>query len=216
MLEVPSKIGLIWRSPLRTNRRKLGGRNRTDRSRGHTHDESQGKPNSSTASSVLDKRQYDREISFHQLPEGDVPWYEELKRVQWDEWVDTRVSQNSFTSRGRKDSSASPQRKTFALKICISKWKRCSVGPRQESPARESESAIGHSGSALSGQCSRIGENRCSDSAPDSGEHVPSNCVIDGMGSESQGCGRVVCLSVKKILEKSKSLCSLSRLYVVS
>ena len=66
------------------------------------------------------------------------------------------------------------------------------------------------------GQCSRIGENRCSNSAPDSGEHIPSNLVINGMVSESQGCGRVVCLSMRKILEKLKSLCSLSRLYVFS
>ena len=59
------------------------------------------------------------------------------------------------------------------------------------------------------GQCSGIGENRCSDSAPDSGEHIPSNCVQwDG--------GQVVCLSSRQILEKLKSLCSLSRLYVVS
>ena len=48
---------------------------------------SQGEPNSSTASSFQDKRQYDREISFHQLPEGDVPLYQEVERVQWDEWV---------------------------------------------------------------------------------------------------------------------------------
>ena len=47
----------------------------------------QGEPNSSTASSILDKRQYDREISFHQLPEGDVPLYQEAGRAQWDEWV---------------------------------------------------------------------------------------------------------------------------------
>ena len=48
---------------------------------------SQRKPYSATASSILDKRQYDREISFHQLPEGDIPLYEGAERVQWDEWV---------------------------------------------------------------------------------------------------------------------------------
>ena len=36
---------------------------------------------------ILDKRQYDRDISFHHLPEGDVPLYQEAERVQWDEWV---------------------------------------------------------------------------------------------------------------------------------
>ena len=47
-----------------------------------------GKPNSSTASSILDKRPYDREISFHQLcTKADVPLYQEAERVQWDEWV---------------------------------------------------------------------------------------------------------------------------------
>ena len=40
-----------------------------------------------STSSNLDKRQYDREISFHQLPEGDVPLYQEAERVQRDEWV---------------------------------------------------------------------------------------------------------------------------------
>ena len=45
------------------------------------------KPNSSTASSISDKRPYDREISFHQLPEKDVPLCQEAERVQWDEWV---------------------------------------------------------------------------------------------------------------------------------
>ena len=57
-----------------------------------------GKPNSSTASSILDKRQYDREISFHQLPEADVPLYQEAERVQWDEWVTHgSVKIHSFT-----------------------------------------------------------------------------------------------------------------------
>ena len=48
------------------------------------------------------------------------------------------------------------------------------------------------------------------------GEHSPSNCVINGMGSESQGCGLVVCLSVRKIHEKLKSPRPLSPLFVVS
>ena len=48
---------------------------------------SQGERNSSTASSFLDTRQYDRETSFHQLPEGDVPLYQEAERVQSEEWV---------------------------------------------------------------------------------------------------------------------------------
>ena len=64
--------------------------------------------------------------------------------------------------------------------------------------------------SALSGQCSQIGEHR----ARDSGERIPSNCVINGMVSESQGCGRFVSLSVRNILEKLKSLCPSRRLHV--
>ena len=78
------------------------------------------KPDASTASSVLDKRLYGREISFHQLPEKDVPLNHEADRAQWDEWV-TQISQNSFTSGGSKDSSAGSQRKMFALKISVSK-----------------------------------------------------------------------------------------------
>ena len=45
------------------------------------------KPNSSTSSSILHKRQCDREISFRQLPEKDVFLYQETERVKWDEWV---------------------------------------------------------------------------------------------------------------------------------
>ena len=45
-----------------------------------------GRATTST-SSILDKRQYDREFSFHQLPKGDVLLYQEAERVQWDEWV---------------------------------------------------------------------------------------------------------------------------------
>ena len=33
-------------------------------------------------------------------------------------------------------------------------------------------------------------------------DRIPSHCVINGMVSESQGCGRVVCLSMRKLLEK--------------
>ena len=36
------------------------------------------------------------------------------------------------------------------------------------------------------------------DSAQDSGGRIPSNCVINGMVSESQLCGRVVCFSMRK------------------
>ena len=96
----------------------------------------------------------------------------------------------------------SPEKDVCTQKKNISKKKkkRSSVGPRREYPARERESVIGHSGSAVPGQCSRFGENRCSDSVPDSGERIPSNCVINGMVSESQGCGRVVGFSTMKTL----------------
>ena len=30
------------------------------------------------------------EISFHHVPEGDVPLFQEAERVQWDEWVTPR------------------------------------------------------------------------------------------------------------------------------
>ena len=38
-------------------------------------------PSSSAGSSILDKCQPDREISFHQVPEGNVPLYREAERV---------------------------------------------------------------------------------------------------------------------------------------
>ena len=43
-------------------------------------------------SSISDKRQYDREILFHQPPEADVPLHQ-VGRVG-----NPRISQNSFTS----------------------------------------------------------------------------------------------------------------------
>ena len=57
---------------------------------------SRGSPSSSTGSSILDKRQPDREISFHQLLEGNVPLYQKAERVP-DEWVKTRGSLSSST-----------------------------------------------------------------------------------------------------------------------
>ena len=73
----------ISRSPLR-NKQEKTGEDETERigPEDMLMTKSQGEPNSSTASSVLDKRQYDREISFHQLLEGDVPLYQEAERVQ--------------------------------------------------------------------------------------------------------------------------------------
>ena len=51
------------------------GRNRTDRSQEHTHDEGSRETLFFNSKLVLfwTKRQHDREISFHQLPEKDVP-----------------------------------------------------------------------------------------------------------------------------------------------
>ena len=49
---------------------------------------SEGRPNSSTASSFLDKNvSVIAKLSSHQLPDEDVPLYQEAKRVQWGEWV---------------------------------------------------------------------------------------------------------------------------------
>ena len=67
---------------------------------------------------------------------------------------------------------------------------------RRESPARENESAIRHPGTGLSGQCSKTVHGRR--------EHIPSKGVINGLVSESQ-YGRVVFLSMRKLLEKLKS-----------
>ena len=68
-------------------------------------------------------------------------------------------------------------------------------------------------GSALSRQCSKMGENRVSDSPRDSGERIPSSCVINGMVTESQGVD-VSCVAIRKILEKLKSICPSRRLHV--
>ena len=85
LLNVLSSKGLVWRSPLKTNSRKRG---ETKQNRSvQILTKSQGKLNSSIASSILDKRQYDRETSFHQLLEEDVPLYQEAERAQWNEWA---------------------------------------------------------------------------------------------------------------------------------
>ena len=82
--------------------------------------ESQGEPNSPTARTILDKRQYDREISFHQLPDRDVPLYQEAERVQWEKWGNTRISQKFIRKlRPRRFVSKHPERETFGLEICV-------------------------------------------------------------------------------------------------
>ena len=66
------------------------------------------------------------------------------------------------------------------------------------------------------GQCSRIGESRCSDSALDSGVSM-FHQIVSSMGwcRSLQGVD-VSGVFLQGKLEKLKSLCSLSRLYVVS
>ena len=66
------------------------------------------------------------------------------------------------------------------------------------------------------GQCSRIGESQCSDSALDS-EVSMFLQIVSSMGwcRSLQGVD-VSCVFLQGKLEKLKSLCSLSRLYVVS
>ena len=48
------------------------------------------------------------------------------------------IRQNSFTCKSRQDSSAGSQRKTFALKICVSKLKKlvCWIRPVMKAKAR--------------------------------------------------------------------------------
>ena len=65
---------------------------------------------SSTGSSILDKCQPDREMSFHQLPEGNVPLYREAERVQRDEWVKSRGSFSSSTTLEKLKSLSSLRR----------------------------------------------------------------------------------------------------------
>ena len=183
-MEVLSSKGLVWRSPLKTNRRELG-ENETEQIGPENifTTKSQGKPNSSTASSTLE-RQYDREISFHQLPEGDVPLYQEAERVQCDGWVTHgSVKIHSPVEATKMRQQVPCERRLhsrFAYRI-----KKVFYWILPVTPARESDSTIGHSGSALPGQCPWFGENRCPDSALDSRKRVPSTCVINGMVSES-------------------------------
>ena len=62
-------------------------------------------PNSSTASSILDKRQHDGEISFHQLSEKDVPLYQEAERLPWTSG--SHFDQSKFIHLMRKQRSVS-------------------------------------------------------------------------------------------------------------
>ena len=101
----PQFKGARLESRLKTNRRELV-RTKQNQSVPRTCSWRRN-GDSSTASSIMDKHQYDREVSFHKIPEADVSLYQGAERVQWDEWVTHGSVKNSFTSWGRRDSSAS-------------------------------------------------------------------------------------------------------------
>ena len=84
-------------------------------------------------------------------------------------------------------------------------------GPRWESPAREGKSAIGHSGSALPGQCPRFCKNRRSDGS----KRILR--LVSSMGWCRSLSGVWMCrvpFFTRKNIEKLESRCSLSRLHV--
>ena len=151
---------------------------------------SQGRPNSSTASSILDKRQYDREISFHQLPEADVPLYQEAERVQWDESVmPTDPSKFIHRLRPPRFVSKFPGKDVCTQDLHIEiKTRVCWIWP-----------VI----TALPGQRPKFNKNRRSNSALDSRKRLPSTGLINGMLSESQsGAWMFLVPSCEENLEK--------------
>ena len=155
---------------------------------------SQGKPNSSTTSSILDKCQYDREISFHQLPEADVPLYQEAERVQWDEWV-THGSDKIRPPVG----AAKIRQQVLRERRLHSRFAYRNTNADLLDPASNPLPVKAKARLVIQGRhCSRFGENRCSDSAPNSRERIPSTGLINGVVSESQGCGCFLCLSARK------------------
>ena len=91
LLEVLSSEGLVW-----DEQEKIG---EDDTSRISPEEtlmtKNRGGPTTST-SSIVDKRQYDREISFRQPNEGDVPSYQVAERVQWDTAVIVHPSTDMF------------------------------------------------------------------------------------------------------------------------
>ena len=146
---------------------------------------SQGAPSSSTASSFLEKRQYDREISFNQLPVGDVPLYQEAERVQWDEWVTHGSVKIHPPVEAEKVRQQVARERRLHSRFCVQEQERWSVGSFRRPHARESQGTIGDPASALSGQCPGFGENGCSNSASDRGECLPHSRGLYGLVSES-------------------------------
>ena len=158
----------------------------------------QGEQNSSTASSFLDTRQYDREISFHQLPEGDVPLYQEAERVLVGRKGDTRTSQIHSPIEAAKIHQQVPRERRLH-----SRFAHRNKNAGLLDPARNPLPVIAKARFVVQGQhCPDNAQGLVRTDAPTAHRTAVSvclqNCVINGMVAESQVCGRVVCFSARK------------------
>ena len=85
--------------------------------------------------------------------------YQEAERVQWDEWVAHGSVKIHSPVQATKIRLQVPREKCLHSRFAYRNQNSGLLDPAGN-PAREGKSTIGHSGSALRGQCSRFGENR--------------------------------------------------------
>ena len=165
------------------------GRNRTDRSRGHPHDEESRGAQLINSQCHFGHVRMTAKHHFINCPREMFPCTK--KQNVFNGTIATHVHQ----LRPQRFVSTSPEKDVCTQEL-RSEMKTLVCGIPAGNPLSvQAKARFGHSVSTLSRQCSRLGENRCSNSASDRGERIPSDCVVNGMVSESQRCGRVVCLS---------------------
>ena len=190
--------GLVRRNPLTKNRGKLEGRDRIGRCRGHPHDgESRG-------AQLINSQFHFGHVSvtakyhFINCPREMFPCTKKQNVSNGTRVTHRKLRPQRLVSRSPKK-DACTQDLRFAMKTLV-----CWILAGNPLPVK-AKARFGHQGSTLSRQCSRLGENRCSNSASDRGERIPSDCVVNGMVSESQRCGRVVCLPTRKTSRSSRA-----------
>ena len=126
---------------------------------------SEGEPSSSTASSTLDKRQYDREISFHQLPEGDVPLHQEAERAQWDEWVTHGSDKIPSPVEAAKIRQHVPRERRLHSRFAHRNKNARLLDPAGNPLPMKAKARLVTQGVSIVRTMLKVGENRCFDSA---------------------------------------------------
>ena len=159
---------------------------------------SQGEPNSLTASSFLDTRQYDREISFHQLPEGDVPLYQEAERLQSDEWVTHGSVEIHSPVEAAKIHQQVPRERRLHSRFAHRNKNAGVLDPAGNPLPVKAKARLVIQGKHCPDNAQGLVRTDARTAHWTAVSACLQNCVINGMVAESQGCGRVVCFSTRK------------------